>query len=126
MNMAPGSPSGTPDVFYEGNKGDIWIEYKCIPKWEGRRTVPINKISSNQKLWLTRRIENDLPCAVIIGAEDGKSIILTKTHIFNPPDIKHLYENYLKTPTQVAEWIADMTIRKDLDYWVGPKRRVCI
>ena len=102
MNMAPGSPAGTPDVYYESNNGSLWIEYKQIPSWDNKRTIPINKLSSNQLTWLTRAISNNIQCAVIMGDSKGRCLLLLNKSILNPPDIKDII---LLSPTQITEAI---------------------
>ena len=111
MNMAIGSPAGTPDLLYEGSAGDMWIEYKCIPDWKSKRKIPINMLSANQLNWLTRRISNGRPCAVIIGDDSGNCLILDGQEILKPPDIDNMC---LITPVQVASWIASKTNRINL------------
>jgi hypothetical protein len=107
MHMQAFSSNGICDVFYEGNKNDLFIEYKYIPKWEGKRKVPISMLSTAQVVWITRRINNNRPVAVVIGAEDGMGIILANSDIINPPDIKHIK---VLTPKQIAEYIVNVTM----------------
>ena len=108
MNMAPGSPSGTPDVYYEGNKSELWIEYKHVPTWDNKRKIPISKITPNQINWLTRAVNNNRRCAVIFGDDKGRCIILTMARIFNTTEVAG---QKLFTPTEVAEWISILTIK---------------
>lgn len=106
MNMMPGGISGIPDYYYEANPNILWVEYKAIPKWEGKRTIPINKVTDNQINWLERSVSNGQNCAIIIGDEKGKCLILYNDDIFDPPDIKDIV---LKTPKEIAIWILTMT-----------------
>jgi len=106
MNMAPGSPCGTPDLYYESNPTDLWVEYKTVNKWEGKRTIPVSKITENQLKWLTRAVNNNQQCAVIFGAPNGQGIILIGKEIFNPPDLASIPE---MNPVEVANWIKMVT-----------------
>lgn len=107
MNMAPGSPAGTPDVYYEAKPFALWVEYKYIPTWSGKRTIPVNKLTANQVGWLKRAVSNECPCAVIIGDETGACCILHNNEIFNPPAISNLN---LYSPKETAAWIAKQTL----------------
>ena len=108
MNMMPGGISGIPDYYYEAKSNMLWVEYKAIPKWEGKRTIPINKVTTHQMTWLERSIANGRNCAVIIGDAKGKCLILSNDDIVDPPDISQIE---LKTPTEVAVWVATMVMR---------------
>jgi len=103
MNMMPGGISGIPDYYYEANPGQLWVEYKYIKKWQGKRTMPTNKITDNQLTWLRRAVSNKRNCAVIIGDETGLCAILKDEEIFTPPTIQSVK---LITPPEVAKWIA--------------------
>jgi len=107
MNMMPGGISGIPDYYYEANPGMLWIEYKYIPKWEGKRTIPIYKVTNHQINWLKRSVANKRNCAVIIGDEEGKCLILSNNDIFDVPDMSQIK---LKTTKEVAVWIAIVTM----------------
>lgn len=106
MNMAPGSTSGTPDVYYEGSKNDLWIEYKVIEKWQGKRVIPMSKVTALQMNWLLRRTRNNQTCAVIIGDLSGTCMIIKGLHLSDPGPI-HLQSLY--TPKEVAKWIYEKT-----------------
>lgn len=99
--MANPYRGGTPDVWYSGNKRDLWVEYKFIPKLAVR--VP-NKIelSELQRLWLEARQAEGRNVAVIVG-HPGGGIVL-----FSPfpreIDTETILQNTL-TRTRLADWI---------------------
>ncbi len=53
--------NGTPDQYYEGSNGVLWIEYK----WEK------NKLSALQERWIARAKKNDIEVWVVRGYEGG-------------------------------------------------------
>ena len=57
---------GVPDVYYEGTKGILWVEYK----------FKNNLISPLQLDWLIRAKNNSVPVLVIVGKPDGKHLLL--------------------------------------------------
>ncbi len=61
---------GTPDVWYSGPKGDLWIEYKWVAK------LPKNKLlraalSALQLDWLVRRKAEGRRVYVAVGYPEG-------------------------------------------------------
>lgn len=62
--------SGTPDVWYSGDIGDIWIEYKYIPKIpKSLKIVPA--LTPSQLKWLKDRHAEGRNIAVILGCPAG-------------------------------------------------------
>jgi hypothetical protein len=113
MAMMMGSTAGIADFLYEGKgkhtKGAIWVEYKHIPSWSGKRKLPVNKISVNQINFLTERIELGRPCALIFGDEKGLGYILKNDRIIHTPDcILNMGTAVTKniiSPEEIASWI---------------------
>ncbi len=95
--------SGTPDVFYSGVKGDLWVEYKY-------QSVPLTKkkalsldLSARQREWLNNRYGEGRNVAVILGAPDGALIF--RDLEWNSPSV----HGTPLTPSQVASWIVGQT-----------------
>ena len=69
--MAKTFSMGTPDTYYEGPKGALWVEWKFL------RTIPVRKVDISKLLspaqlrWLERAHSNSVKCAVIVGHKDG-------------------------------------------------------
>lgn len=61
---------GTPDVWYSGPRGDLWVEYKWIPRVPKRGTV-VPELSALQLDWLTKRKAEGRNVMVIVGAPGG-------------------------------------------------------
>jgi hypothetical protein len=65
------STNGTPDYYYEGVNGCLWIEYKWYP--EKPLTIDLTDkkkkphLSALQRLWLNRAIVNGVDAIVVAG-----------------------------------------------------------
>jgi hypothetical protein len=74
QGMGLTATNGTPDVYYEGEKGILWVEYKWTDRI--RETLNLNtksspKLSKLQIKWLDRAFDNNRNVAVIVGSPDG-------------------------------------------------------
>lgn len=102
MNMGLGAPAGVADMFYEGTKNDLFVEYKYIDDWEKKRSVPMNQLTANQVNWISRRIKNGRPIGLIMGDKNGMIFWIDECNWKDP--IKPLYDD-LWTPRQAARHI---------------------
>lgn len=66
--------SGTPDFWYSGSKGDLWVEYKFIPKLAIRVDNKV-ELSELQRIWLNARHAEGRNVAVIVGHPDGGVVL---------------------------------------------------
>jgi len=62
--------AGTFDCWYSGDCGDMWIEYKWIPKMPKRGKV-IPKLSTLQYIWGVERQAEGRKVLVAVGCPDG-------------------------------------------------------
>lgn len=64
---------GVPDVWYSGDKADLWIEYKFIVvPARGETIIDVRDLlSALQKKWLFDRLLEGRNVAVIVGCEAG-------------------------------------------------------
>lgn len=76
QSMGLTATNGTPDVYYEGKRGQLWVEYKWM------ETIPpvfnlvtSRKLSKLQLKWLLRCFDNNRHCAVIVGSPHGCVIL---------------------------------------------------
>ena len=70
---------GTPDVWYSGSRGDLWVEYKWIARIPKRGTI-VPKLSPLQLDWLTKRKAQGRNVLVIVGSPKGAlSLSLVKS-----------------------------------------------
>jgi hypothetical protein len=68
-----------PDVYYEGTKGILWIEYKYLKTLPKKDTTSIKSgLSELQTQWLNRAIKHGQPAAVVIGHEGTCNILNNK------------------------------------------------
>lgn len=64
---------GVPDAWYSGLRGDIWVEYKFLPKNpEKEKSIGV---TANQKKWLNARWHENRKVAVIVGTPKGAFIL---------------------------------------------------
>jgi len=59
---------GTPDCYYEGAIGSMWIEYKWLPKLPARHTLMLTPL---QLRWLRRNAANGKYPWVVLGWKEG-------------------------------------------------------
>lgn len=100
VGMANPYVGGIPDRYYDGNRGDLWVEYKFIPKITG---VVLPKLSALQTAWLNRAHDNGRNVAVIVGCPDGGKLYQNK--MWQLPVKKKIFEITLMTRRELAEWI---------------------
>lgn len=60
---------GTPDMWYSSKAGDLWIEWKWLPRKPKEFVVP--DLSALQRDWLDCRQAEGRNVAVFVGAPDG-------------------------------------------------------
>lgn len=79
---------GTADVWYSGDKGDLWVEYKWIPKLPTSGPVKPD-LSQLQLEWLISRAEEGRNVVVAVGCPDGLIITsLPSQWIYGiPPEV---------------------------------------
>lgn len=97
--------SGTPDVYYSGPQGDLWVEYKFLPALAVRANNKVN-LSELQRMWLHGRHKEGRNVAVIVGCPDGGTVLRAPfPREISTPDI----QRELLTRKQLAEWILTQT-----------------
>lgn len=65
---------GTPDVWYSGNLGDLWVEYKCLPRIPKHANI-LPDLSPNQQLWIADRYAEGRNVIVVVGVEKDGGVI---------------------------------------------------
>lgn len=70
--------SGTADVWYSGAMGDVWIEYKFIPKIPKSLEI-VPALTDRQLKWLNDRYAEGRNIAVILGCPDGGVFLRNRT-----------------------------------------------
>jgi hypothetical protein len=62
--------SGTPDVWYSGHLGELWIEYKFIERIPKNAEI-LPEVTSMQAKWLANRLAEGRNVAVVVGSPEG-------------------------------------------------------
>jgi hypothetical protein len=94
---------GMPDVYYEGDKNCLWVEYKWHPRRPRSLSVS-GLLSPLQRKWIHRAAANNRPVAVILGTPDGGILF---------PDLsweKPINQPTLLSPTEITKWITSVTM----------------
>ena len=97
--------AGTADFWYSGVKGDIWIEYKFIPKIPTRSPI-LPDLSPRQLKWLNDREAEGRCVEVIVGHRDGGVIWPC---VFTQPLPPEVFRNYTRSRKELADLIREMT-----------------
>lgn len=98
---------GIPDCYYSGNKGDLWVEYKFIPKLPLKVAVKPD-VSALQLDWMKGRHAEGRNIALIVGCPEGGVIFKIHEEYNLPSD---LFRARLKSRTEIADWITKQTKR---------------
>jgi len=71
--------AGVPDHYYSGPSGDLWAEYKYLPKdvtkFDLTRPPKSPKLSRLQQSWLNLRHDEGRKVCVIVGMPSGGVIL---------------------------------------------------
>ncbi len=99
--------SGTADDWYSGRGGDLWIEYKFIPRQPQRGSVKIAKLFSKLQLeWLRGRYEEGRNVAAIIGCPTGGLILRDLDWEMESVTVEH-FTAHLRSRSDLATWIGE-------------------
>lgn len=106
--MANDYRGGTPDQYYEGPGGALWVEYKFAPKLptvvDLTRQTTSPKLSPLQMKWLERAYKNNVNVAVILGTPDGGYIFRYRDWL--APIGRDFLSPLLLPRKDIAKWIA--------------------
>ena len=100
--------SGTADGWYSGAAGDLWIEYKFLPRIPQRVSVkPRELLSDLQVEWLNERHGEGRNVAVIIGCPDGG--VLLREREWEKELCSQAFQTLIRSRSTLAEWILEQT-----------------
>ncbi len=103
--------SGTPDDWYSGNKADLWVEYKFLPRTPQTAIVkPFELLSKLQLDWIEGRYSEGRTVAVVIGCPDGGIILRDQEWLWEYTS--QMFRDRLLPRKVIAQWITDTTTRK--------------
>lgn len=94
--------AGTADVWYSGDRGDLWIEYKFIERIP-RSAEILPDLTPRQKRWLNNRYDEGRNIAVVLGMPTGGVIYRNKEWL-NPLDNETL-AGLVVPKDEIARWI---------------------
>jgi hypothetical protein len=97
--------SGTPDVWYSGNKGDLWIEYKYLEQFPANKTI-YPELTAQQARWLNNRYEEGRNVAVILGTKTGGVVYINKD--WNIPYNTIELNARILSRLEIATWINEL------------------
>jgi hypothetical protein len=104
--------SGTPDVWYSGDKNDLWAEYKFLQSIPVKVDIRLD-LSALQTLWLRRRYHEGRNVAVICGCKEG-GVVFTDLS-WEQPLAPSAFRSMLVDRKQIAMWIHNQTTGKPYD-----------
>lgn len=96
--------SGTPDVWYSGDKGDLWIEYKYLGQFPANKAI-YPELTAQQTRWLNNRYKEGRNVAVVLGTKTGGVVYINKDWN-NPYSATELNDRILSR-LDIATWIHD-------------------
>lgn len=100
--------SGTADCWYSGLAGDVWVEYKFIPRIPQRGVVdPMKLLSALQAQWLGDRYDEGRNVAVIIGCPTGGVLLLDRLWECGLTAIQ--FTSLIRSRADLADWIKSVT-----------------
>ncbi len=94
--------SGTADVWYSGDRGDLWVEYKYIPRIPRSNEI-LPDITPRQRRWLNCRYHEGRNVAVVLGTPTG-GVIYRNLEWSIPLDTDTLIERVVPRD-EIARWI---------------------
>lgn len=98
--------AGIPDCYYSGKGGDLWVEYKYVPKLPVKVPVAVN-LATLQRHWLEGRHAEGRNVAVVVGSPEG-ALILRVEHL-NEEISAYDFRDRMVSKQRVAEWVAEQT-----------------
>lgn len=115
MTGATEANNGTPDDYFDGDSGDLWVESKVITSWprNGIITVapipdtkkqPRGRLTVLQAAWIKRRYEVGGNAYVVLGLPDRKAVIIDGDTVYDQWRREVLKPLTLK---EVAAWIQE-------------------
>lgn len=94
--------SGTADVWYSGERGDLWVEYKFIERIPKSAEI-LPDLTPRQRRWVNNRFDEGRNVAVILGTPTG-GVIYRNKEWMHPKDNQTL-SGLLVPKDEIARWI---------------------
>lgn len=98
--------SGIADVWYSGNVGDLWVEYKYLPIIPDRADIKPDLLTLQTK-WITERHREGRNVAVIVGTPKGG--VLLRDEEWLKPLTNSVFKDWIVSRQALAGWILSQT-----------------
>ena len=109
--------AGTADVWYSGNRGDLWVEYKFIERIP-RSAKILPDLTPRQRRWLNTRFDEGRNVAVVLGTPTGGVIYRNKEWLI---PMSHIALAARVVPKdEVARWIYSQVGGSDVANQIRP------
>jgi hypothetical protein len=110
------STNGTPDYYYEGLRGELWVEYKWYPEEPQEINLCDTKkkthLSMLQQNWLRRANTNCVDVAVVAGYPKGCVVLLDSNwQDQNTTSERFLIEDHKWTELEWAGYLDDLDLQ---------------
>lgn len=99
--------AGVPDCYYSGSGGDMWVEYKFVPKLPKTGWVKVN-LTALQRQWLKGRRDEGRNVAVIVGSPEG-AVVLTGPKLTLDKVEVDWFRARMQNREEVALWLTKQT-----------------
>lgn len=94
--------AGTPDVYYSGDAGSLWVEYKFLPRIP--RSAEIRPdLTPRQSRWLNSRFAEGRNVAVVLGTPTGG--VIYRNQEWDLPLSSTELAARVVSREEVAQWI---------------------
>jgi hypothetical protein len=104
MTSASLTANGTPDYYYDGPGGDLWVEYKSRSAMP-RNGIVVPELTPLQLAWLERRYNHSLPhvanAVVVVGLPNRTAVMMRLPTEWR--EGKHV--RYARPLEEIAAWI---------------------
>lgn len=94
--------AGTADVWYSGVDGDLWVEYKYLPRIP-RSSEILPDLTPRQMRWLNNRFDEGRNVAVVLGTPLGGVIYRRKA--WSVPMDSEAFKKLIVPKAAIARWI---------------------
>ena len=99
---------GTPDVWYSGCNGDLWVEYKFVASISPKSKTVVPDLSALQSKWLELRYLEHRNVAVILGVGRIGGVIYRDREWEVPLSGEQLLKRVVSR-SEIAHWILNQT-----------------
>lgn len=94
--------SGTADVWYSGEVGDLWVEYKFIERIPRSEEI-LPDVTPRQEEWLNNRCDEGRNVAVVLGVPKGG--VIYRDREWNVPMTQQELLARVVSKQDIARWI---------------------